>query len=337
MGTSCSHNDNNVLIDLGKEWSIEHNTIQRALTTAKKEGFRFSSLLTTDEKCVLFLYAKVMHEKAGRKQCIKALMKEKSKPYERLKRVIEEGEMSKNVQDWFGSFCAQHPEWSNSETSFVVFRDHPKLKNKHSYVERVQKSSLCYIHGPIVLQHYLLSMERNDLVGMVNMVEYLKKHLDPQSLKAHIFEDLGGNSILFLRKIMALSDNSSFEVCMSNVDVMLDKWGPALVSGFGVYGNFYDGKTTTFSEKPQGDFVGTHSLVLVGYRKSLDGNLRLILQNWWQEKPFVEMDLGYLKACGGIITFSTQPHFNIPTQFEINSSRHVEAAHDCCEMCQDAF
>ena len=49
-----------------------------------------------------------------------------------------------NVQH-FDAFTNQIPEW----------RDATAVVPKEHMVQRVQKSGLCYIHGPDVLQHYL--------------------------------------------------------------------------------------------------------------------------------------------------------------------------------------
>jgi hypothetical protein len=104
---------------------------------------------------------------------------------ERLRRIVEKGEVGKNFDEkasLFDAFVAKHPEWS-SETSLVVFRDHELLKGKpHAYVERVQLSGLCYMHAPVILQHYLVAMFSHDSVPMLDMAIYLKKHMSAKLL-----------------------------------------------------------------------------------------------------------------------------------------------------------
>jgi hypothetical protein len=92
---------------------------------------------------------------------------------ERLIRIVQGGEKSydftEESENAFTKFIRNHPEW-NSENSFVVFRDHPNLSSKkHSYVERFQKSGLCFMHAPVVLQHYLVSMHSDQHVPILDI------------------------------------------------------------------------------------------------------------------------------------------------------------------------
>ena len=41
----------------------------------------------------------------------------------------------------------------------MLFRDHDKLKGKNALVQRVQPSGVCFMHAPVVMQHYLVTME----------------------------------------------------------------------------------------------------------------------------------------------------------------------------------
>ena len=44
-------------------------------------------------------------------------------------------------------------------------------------------------------------------------------------------------------------------------------------------------------------------MVFVGYRTTDDGTLMLLVQNWWATKQFLEMDVQYLLAHHGNVTF----------------------------------
>ncbi|KAI3632185.1 hypothetical protein MIR68_010021 [Amoeboaphelidium protococcarum] len=111
---------------------------------------------------------------------------------ERLRRIVVIGKVGKNFDDegtLFDAFVGKHPEWG-PENSYVIFRDHKLLKDKpHAYVERVQLSGLCYIHAPVILQHYLVAMFSDDAVPMLDMAVYLKKahvcDLIPKNLKMY--------------------------------------------------------------------------------------------------------------------------------------------------------
>jgi hypothetical protein len=64
--------------------------------------------------------------------------------------------------------------------------------------------------------------------------------------------------------------------------------------------------------------------VLVGHRVADDGSNRLLLQNWWKDKPFVEVDAHYLNSCRAVIHAVETPQ---PTlgHYPTNSYPHVEA------------
>jgi hypothetical protein len=92
---------------------------------------------------------------------------------ERLIRIVQDGEecydFTEESENAFTKFVRKHPQW-NSENSFVVFRDHPNLSSKkHSYVERFQKSGLCFMHASVVLQHYLVSMHSDQHVPILDI------------------------------------------------------------------------------------------------------------------------------------------------------------------------
>ena len=78
---------------------------------------------------------------------------------QRLGNILEaEGDVvPPNVQH-FDAFTNQIPEW----------RDATAVVPKGHMVQRVQKSGLCYIHGPDVLQHYLVRRSGTPS-GMINI------------------------------------------------------------------------------------------------------------------------------------------------------------------------
>lgn len=63
-----------------------------------------------------------------------------------------------------------------------------------------------------------------------------------------------------------------------------------------------------------------------GYRQLPDGQFRYLIQNWWNKKPFVEVDTAYLKSCDAIIHFVETAQTTIG-QYATNMHDHVE-----CEM-----
>jgi hypothetical protein len=105
--------------------------------------------------------------------------------------------ISKILANGVGCVCQWLPE-----SSFVVFRYHPLFAQKpHAYVERIQPSGFCYMHAPVVLQHYLVSTHSDLPVSMLDMAVYLRKFLSSTALEDRISKDYGGDPKEFLESI----------------------------------------------------------------------------------------------------------------------------------------
>ena len=240
--------------------------------------------------------------------------------YARFKCLMEPAEspLSKATPDTklpLDRFLIDHPsEWTSS-TSFIVTRDHSKLKNKSgAVVERFQEiSPLCYMHAPVVLQHYLVQMTKKTVVPTIDIVLYCRNHLSAPILERQIWAGRGQNSLLFLEQILynKPKDYITFfshkllkeEAYMAQC---LRKYGPALVSEFLVMDEFMKipGDWQHLG-KAKGNIVGMHAMILVGYRK-IGKTYRFLLQNWWIGKTYIEVDSIYLKSCGAIVRFVPQ-------------------------------
>jgi hypothetical protein len=226
----------------------------------------------------------------------------------------------------FDAFVAEHPEWGPGK-SFVVFRDHELLKGKpHAYVERVQLSGLCYMHAPITLQHYLVAMSSNDAIPMLDMAEYLKKHMSAEALERRIWDDEGGDSETFLKQILVKHPAPVFltRCGQEELEPYLISFGPALISGFEVEEAFDSGNWQHIGPMTTA-LKGEHAMVLVGMRKEGDAT-RYLIQNWWKKKAFVEVDGEYLSACGAYVNF-VQTRQTAMGPYPTNTHEHVE-----CEM-----
>ena len=322
-------------------WKLSDDDANYAIALMKADG------LTDDEMkddLRVFLYAKgIMKDKskAVRKEEFDNLLnpdgamvsdkvrKKLKLARERLRRIVVKGEVGKNFNEeasLFDAFVTNHPEWGPGK-SFVVFRDHELLKDKpHAYVERVQLSGLCYMHAPVILQHFLVAMFSDDAIPMLDMAIYLKKHISAKLLERRIWDDEGGDSQTFLKNILVKTPTPMF-LARSGTDELesyLKSFGPALISRFEVEEAFdsvnwqHIGSMTTASK-------GNHAMVLVGIRKEGDAT-RYLVQNWWKKKAFVEMDGEYLSACGAVVNF-VQTQQTAMGAYPNNAHDHVE-----CEM-----
>ncbi len=319
-------------------WNLKPSDIQIALRLATKDKLFVSKKPCLIDKMKCFLYCKHVldSEPIMRNHMLKQIFgnRDASKPFERLYRIVETGETSSQECKKFDLFVQKHPKWGK-ETSWVLFRDHELLIGKDAYVERTQLSSLCYMHAPTLCQKYLVSMYSNERVGMVDISIFLRRHADSESLRQHILWNVGGHSGEFLRNLLQLPNYEAFEkpdIKSLDIPQLLRKYGPALVSSMEVRSCFYDQSKDVHLGIPTGELLGHHALVLVGYRMEGD-EIRYLLQNWWENKAFVEVNAFYLRATGCILSFCVLPQMSIPSTFSTNYSRHVEcnALLEACE------
>jgi hypothetical protein len=261
---------------------------------------------------------------------------------ERLTRIVTTGETSPQRStlernSFFEEFIQRHPEWAASKDVFVIFRDHPKLKGKpHAHVERYQLSGLCYMHAPVVMQHYLLAMNTKEQTPMLDMIKYIRQHMSPENLYAHIWEDKGSSSYHFLMGILAEHPLPA-EIKTVPVDALLSvnlaqclmRFGPGLVSFFKVTPAFFEVDNWSHTGPVTEDHRGYHAMLLVGHREH-NGESRFLLQNWWRSKPYVEVDLANLESSGCSILFVKKPQSRM-CDFPTNMETMVECDVDVSE------
>lgn len=200
--------------------------------------------------------------------------------------VLKEQKFPEDVQK-FSTFVSIVPSWK-SISSFVFHRDHPDVEDKPDVlVQRAQLSGLCYIHGPDLLQHYLVSMTSSVPVGMIDMSKLIRQTFTAEQLEQHIFYHGGGSSHSMLEYIL-MKGSESF--VSKNHAYNLRRFGPGLVSAFRVHPEFTEITKFSYSGKPKGDFIRLHAMVLIGHREDSNGKDIFLLQNWWKEKQFIEVN-----------------------------------------------
>ncbi|CAE7220362.1 unnamed protein product [Symbiodinium necroappetens] len=330
-----------------EDWNLSKEAIEAAAQLMLSDGQSLPTDLDERGIMLLFLYAKGISRQATsavRRAEFAALLTPDDNYYyeqslQRLGRLVLEGERSDSVLDKCNSFTRfldSVPAWQDNAASYVAFRDDPRISC--GLLERVQLSGLCYMHAPIVLQAYLVAMHAGSQTGaskMLDLADYIRKHRTAQELKNHIFEDEGGSGEAFLRQILANASGLEGFACTQMVDEVvgqaiinriisnLKQFGPALVSGFMVTENFLEAKIHEHLGQDNSTEVGLHSMVLVGHRKE-SGQDRFLLQSWWSDKSFIEVDADYLAAQQASLVFVQAEQPDIPAQFSRNSARHVE-------------
>jgi len=212
--------------------------------------------------------------------------------------------------------------WSESEfpgynKANVFFLNRPTALS-----QRYQLSGLCYMNGPAMVQHYALTHNNRD-VPMIDLLKFIKEHFSARQLEKHIFDDEGGVSSVFLQSI--LQPNSTLITTgLPQLPNLFDTHGPGLVSKFQVHEDFYDSSIRKHYGKPSGDMKGWHAMTLVGHRIDEKGTPYYLLQNWWKNKQFVEVDADYLEHCGANFHFIKTPQTAIPSNFAANYGRYYE-------------
>jgi hypothetical protein len=192
------------------------------------------------------------------------------------------------------------------------------------------------MHAGVVLKHYLVAMNNDTAVPMLDMAEYLKKYATSTSLFKYVWNNEGGDSLAFFRSILKKKPNrKNIILCFSwddldSMDNLLQSFGPALVSGFGVTKRFTSKHRQHLGKYEVEAFEGKHAMVLVGYRRTRNGEKRYLLQNWWKTKPYVEVDANYLQSSQAYVYFIKEPHMEMG-DYPTNLQSMVECDLDACE------
>lgn len=190
-------------------------------------------------------------------------------------------------------------------------------------VIRKQNSGLCYLHAPIVLEHYLIAIATGcQCSSTYNIGKYYENYLLTENkMVDFLLKEVGGSSEKTLRELCNLKDTdtetinipskkrfskSHDEICKYVLDTVAEK--PALISSFKVYKDFLSPDAETFSDTTYCESqLGLHSMVLIGARKSSDGKYFFLLQNWWEGKFFIEVSGEYISHCNAEIIFVNIP------------------------------
>lgn len=220
----------------------------------------------------------------------------------------------------FASFVSHHPEWHERHANvFVFFRDHPSVKNKPGVlIQRTQLSGNCYIQGAVVHRHYLVCRTNSDILPQpaIDIRKFILVNLRADLL-SRLFTHVGGGSSHEIAQLL-LSPNPSLFSASSVADItkMLRRWGPGLVTNFSIENSFLrDSTRVTYRGAFTSEIQGRHSMVCIGSREAEDGAVLLLLQNWWPQKQFVEIDQAYLEQSGASIWFSRKEHIPVSPAF----------------------
>jgi hypothetical protein len=243
-----------------------------------------------------------------------------------LRLIREEGEVQmehapENVHQF--SSC-EFPGYNSTNTFFLNYTD--------SLVQRSQRSGICYMHAAAVLQHYAIAKAKRDRNAnatlnhdMIDLVEHIRTNFSTTQLENYLFgTGGGGRAAEFLSSILQPDSVVGYDIALNDVD-NLKNYGPLLVYGFHVYDDFRNISQHHHYGRPQGSQSdGTHAMVLVGHRYQ-NGKSMFLLQNWWHQKQFVEVDIEYLRRCKANFAFVETRQEEIREQLVTSTGTYFEA------------
>jgi hypothetical protein len=225
---------------------------------------------------------------------------------------------------------AEHlPQWAAGLPDVVVIpRD---SWGGDAIVQRCQKFGSCYMQSADVLAHYIIRRNLFALNGTAagvftaDLTTYMLRRVKRKAVWSFIDEDLGGNTLPFLRNLAGLNDAADIIIKKMSVDYdapvadsdivrLLQKYGPAVVSTM----DMHDTMATQPVREPLAHpaifaYAGDcpvqypvklwHSVLVIGYRTEpaatpggVSAGTRYLIQNWWDSKQFFEVDLAFLKS-----------------------------------------
>ena len=112
-------------------------------------------------------------------------------------------------QHYFDKFLFVQPAWNvadNPNNVVLFWNSYDKIYHKDILVIRKQMSGLCFMHAPVVLQHYLLCIHRIKIgqpldFKMVDIAAYIKDNWKGPDLETYLAFDHGGSSQTFFKAI----------------------------------------------------------------------------------------------------------------------------------------
>lgn len=96
-------------------------------------------------------------------------------------------------------------------------------------------------------------------------------------------------------------------------------------SSFSTHRGSFDPSKLVHAGEEFEDGMGAHTLVVVGWRVSEEGSARFLVQNWWTDKQFFEVDLPYLVSRGAHLTWLMAHVQQVPPQFPVVNAVAAES------------
>lgn len=252
--------------------------------------------------------------------------------------------------------------WAQGSGARVLFHQLPG-----SLVQRCHPGiGSCYGQAPVLVAHYALCFHRANAAvtgggtatpsilasssptsavppcgqDMVDVTAFALAMRSPADLWAVIERDGGGSSreALCLLTGLLASDIHTFLVCEdsgADLEAVLRTNGPVLLSKVRVAVSLEDDTQFSFTgaEHPLKVDPVLHAMALVGVRDMEDGTKRILVQNGWKRKQFLEVDCAFLHLCGAEASYIRAGAFTAwPCGLPTTRGTYVESAFGGGEM-----
>jgi hypothetical protein len=248
---------------------------------------------------------------------------------------------------WAGPYEADFCLLETNMGAFTVFVHH-----KITIKQRRQLSGSCFLHAPIVLQAYLINMHTQRPADMIDMSKYVRHYLPTKCLEKYLSKG-SGDSLKFLESILHGRNGQfrgnagylqvGFPLETEDMPLLFDRlkqYGPALITNFQVEEDFVGGTRVIFDGEPTSGTSHVselrHAMLLVGIRMDpVAREWRLLLQNWWRNKQFIEVSLGYMAKCEAKVAFILTSQERMMSNVEHYSENFAESTVD--DGCDDEW
>lgn len=315
--------------DLARDWGVSEDEVVCALNEAlehsphtprekKHAAYLYAKKLKANEENRFDVFQTIIHAKALKSdaKCMRASMA--------LDIVLGGSSLSSPNPPYeisINSWMMFHSEWRKSAKSYVI----------DPLIQRVQSDhGLCYLHAAIVAQHYLVSRAtERERRYTIDIPKFVRSSLPTQMLESHIFSN-GGCPMQVLHAILqpkSITSSTDFARC----EEWLPLYGPGVITQWQIEPAFFEHKDNdVFLGQHSGSPIANHyhSMLVIGSRRTATGELRLLLQNWWRDLQFLEVDETYWDASRAHVVFVKTPQEAIPSQFATTRDFYAETSVD---------
>jgi hypothetical protein len=201
----------------------------------------------------------------------------------------------------------------NSGNVYTIFGD-----QQHTNVEvfhRFQASGNCFIQAAILIHWYKSIWGREgdaSKIYLIHLSKYVRNMFDGRRLFRHIVLDAGGDARDTAETLMPQTRSyreKSFSTEFEKIRALMQDHGPGLVSLYRLNSDIHESDTFSYTgTRPEPEFEDHqepkgHAMVAVGVRKDAADKVHLLLQNFWKDKEFLEIDYDYLVTSHGSLDF----------------------------------